>query len=165
MVANLGNDDPPTAKKGARGLRRRRRRESALVWWGGFAVLLGAAWWFGSWRLALIALLVWCLYQFLLVPTICRVMTRQGFSCREPARGRLFACGAAHQAVKNDAVWRLAGLRNPFRKPPDTSGERETGVLVVSAEARGRLAQADRALILLAALGTVVTIAGMIYGF
>ncbi|MFI0450813.1 hypothetical protein [Actinomadura sp. 6N118] len=165
MVANRGNEEPPTAKKGARGLRRRRRRESALVWWGGFAVLLLAAWWFRSWRLALIGLLLWCLYQFLLVPTICRVMTRQGYSCREPARGRLFACGAAHQSVKNDAVWRLAGLRNPFRKRPAPNAERETGVLVVSSEVRGRLAQTDRGLIILAALGTAVTIVGMVYGF
>ncbi|GAA2615987.1 hypothetical protein SMC26_09665 [Actinomadura fulvescens] len=165
--APIGRRDerPPPPKKGTRGLRRRRRRESALVWWCGFGALLVAAWWAGSWRLALLALLLWCLYQFVLVPTICRVMTRQGLPCREPARGRLFACGAAHQEVKNDAVWRLVGLRDPFRRRPAVDAPRETGVLVVSPEVRGRLAQADRSLIVLAALGTVVTVAGMVYGF
>lgn len=49
--------------------------------------------------------------------------------------------------------------------PPHGGGrERETGVVVFSPEVRGRLAQADRVMILLAAAGTVVTIIGMVYG-
>jgi ferric-dicitrate binding protein FerR (iron transport regulator) len=171
MAANQGKEEPPLTRKAAKaakaaiGRRRRRRRESALVWWGVFAALVVAAWWLRSWRLALLTLLLWCLYELVLVPTICRVTTRQGFSCREPARGRLFACKPGHQQVKNDALWRLAGLRNPFRKAPETDPHRETGTLLVSPVVRGRLAQADRALILLAAAGTLITIVGMIYGF
>ncbi|WP_433332754.1 hypothetical protein [Spirillospora sp. CA-294931] len=156
--------DAPSRKPRPQARRRRPRRESALVWWGGFAVLLLLAWWVGSWRLALITLLLWCLYEFLLVPTICRVMTAKGFSCREPARGRLFACGASHQEIKNEALWRLVGLRNPFAKAAPPDAERDTGTLVVSPELRSRLAQADRALLILAAVGTLVTLAGMLLG-
>ncbi|TDD74518.1 hypothetical protein [Actinomadura rubrisoli] len=160
MVANLGKAEPPAAR---RGTRRRRRRESALVWWAVFAAFAVAAWMLHSWRVALLGLLVWCLYQFLLVPTLCRIATREGHSCPERARGRLFACGPGHQRVKNDALWRLAGLRNPFRAKGDA--HRDTGVVVYSPPVRGRLAPADRALVLLAAAGTIVTVAGMVYGF
>lgn len=169
MVPNLGKAEPPAAK---RGTRRRRRRESALVWWALFAAFGVAAWMLHSWRVALLGLLAWCLYQFLFVPTFCRVMARQGFSCTERARGRLFACKPSHQQVKNDALWRLAGLHNPFRpKPPKPAQgkgaqyHRDTGVVVFSPAVRGRLAFTDRVLILLAAAGTVVTIAGTVYGF
>jgi hypothetical protein len=165
MVARQGKEEPPLTKKAATGRRRRRRRESALVWWGVFAILALAAWWLASWRLALLALLLWCLYELVFVPTICRVRSREGFSCRDPARGRLFACNPGHQQVKNDALWRLVGLKNPFRKPPKADPNRQTGTLVVSPAVRGRLAQPDRVLILLAAAGTLVTIAGMVYGF
>ncbi|GAA2426616.1 hypothetical protein GCM10010191_43930 [Actinomadura vinacea] len=171
MVATPGNEEPPPQRKGAPGKRgepgrrRRPRRESALVWWGLFALWGGVAWWLGSWRLALLGLLLWCLYQFLLVPALCRVMTRQGFACPAHVRGRLFACRDEHQQVKNDALWRLVGMRNPLRKKAEPDPNRETGQIVVSPEVRGRLAQADRALILLAAAGTLVTIAGMIYGY
>jgi hypothetical protein len=170
MVANPGDspaaERPPVQRKGTMGRRRRRWRESVLVWWGVFAALLVAAWLLWSWRVALLALLLWCLYEFVLVPTICRVTTRQGFSCREPVRGRLFACNPAHQQLKNDALWRLAGLHNPVRKKkvvPDPN--RDTGVVVYSAAVRGRLAQADRAVLMLAGLGTLITIIGMLYGF
>jgi hypothetical protein len=172
MVANLGDDDPPVARKAATGRRRRRRRESPLAWWALFAAVALAAWWTRSWRVALLGLLLWCLYEFVLVPTICRIMTRQGFPCREPVRGRLFGCGPAHQSMKNDALWRLVGLRNPFpgkreRAPepePDPEEEAETGVLVVSDSVRGRLAENDRMMITLAGVGTLVAVVGMIYG-
>ncbi|MFI0350621.1 hypothetical protein [Actinomadura sp. 9N407] len=152
-------------RKGGAARRRRPRRESALVWWAVFAVWAGAAWWQRSWRLALLGLLLWCLYQFLLVPTICRVMTRQGYSCREPVRGRLFACRVEHQRVKNGGLWRVIGMNDPFRRPAEPGSERETGQIVVSPAVRGRLSQIDRTMILLAAAGTLVTIAGMIYGY
>jgi hypothetical protein len=147
------------------GRRRRRWRESALVWWAGFGLLLATAWWLGSWRVALLTLLLWCGYEFLLVPTVCRVMPREGFSCREPVRGRLFACTPAHQQVKTDALWRLVGLHNPFRRRTAPDPNRQTGTVVYSPKVRGRLAQADRTVILLASAGTVVTIVGMVYGF
>src|SRR5262245_4189390 len=105
-----------SARKGNMGRRRRRRREPGYVWWIAFGGLAVAALLLASWRLALIALLAWCLYEFSLIPTVCRVMTRQGFACHEPVRGRLFACSSAHQQVKNDALWRAAGLGNPFRR-------------------------------------------------
>jgi ferric-dicitrate binding protein FerR (iron transport regulator) len=165
MVATPGNEGPPLQKRGEPGRRRRRRRESALVWWALFAAWAVLAWWLWSWRLALLGLLAWCLYQLMLVPTVCRVMTRQGFSCRERARGRLFACLAEHQQVKNDALWRLVGMRTRFRGKAEPDPNRETGQVVVSPAVRGRLAQVDRLMILLAAAGTLVTVVGMVYGY
>ncbi|MFB4301471.1 hypothetical protein [Actinomadura sp. NTSP31] len=163
MVANLGKEQPPAARRGTR--RRRPRRESALVWWVLFAAVAVAAWYLHSWRVALLGLLGWCLYEFLLVPTLCRVLTRQGAPCVERARGRLFACTRSHQHVKNDALWKLIGMRNPSRRRPGADEEGGTGVVVHSASVRGRLAPADRTLILLAGAGTIVTIAGTVYGF
>ncbi|HEX2317205.1 MAG TPA: hypothetical protein VHJ17_25890 [Thermomonospora sp.] len=145
------------------GRRRRRGREPVLVWWAAFAALLVLAWWPRSWRLALLTLLLWCVYEFLLVPTVCRVTTRQGFSCREPVRGRLFACTPAHQQVKTDTLFRAVGLPNPLHRPPRPT-ERDTGEVVYTPRTRGRLAQADRAMLLLATAGTLLTIAGMLYG-
>lgn len=161
MVANLGKQEPPGARRGARRLP---RRESALVWWALFAALAGLAWWLQSWRIALLGVLTWCLYEYLLVPTLCRVLKRQGHPCTERVRGRLFACGPSHQRLKTDALWRLAGIRNPFRDEPDEP-DPETGVVVYSADVRGRLTTMDRSLILLATLGTLATVVGMIYGF
>ncbi|MFG2085022.1 MULTISPECIES: hypothetical protein [unclassified Spirillospora] len=161
MVPNLGKEEPPAARKGARRLP---RRESALLWWALFAAFAGTAWWIRSWRVALLGLLTWCLYEFLLVPTLCRVLKRQGHPCTKRVRGRLFACGPGHQRLKNDALWRLAGLRNPFQKKDEEAGT-ETGVVVHSPDVRGRLTPVDRSLILLAALGTTATLVAMIYGF
>ncbi|MQY04416.1 hypothetical protein [Actinomadura macrotermitis] len=166
MVASPENESP-AARKAATGRRRRPRRESALLWWAGFAAIAVAAAWLRSWRLALAGLLLWCLYQFVLVPTICRIMTRQGYSCREPARGRLFACRPEHQRVKNDALWRLAGRRNPRgRRPaPPPDPNRDTGVVVYTPSVRGRLAQTDRLMILTAAVGTLTAVTCAFYGF
>ncbi|MFC5745963.1 hypothetical protein [Actinomadura rugatobispora] len=165
MVATPGNEEPPLQRRGEPGRRRRRRRESALVWWALFGAWAALSWWLWSWRMALLGLLGWCLYQLMLVPTLCRVRTRQGFSCRERARGRLFACRDEHQQVKNDALWRLVGMRNRFRRKAAPDPNRETGQVLVSPAVRGRLAQVDRLLILLAAAGTLVTVAGMVYGY
>jgi ferric-dicitrate binding protein FerR (iron transport regulator) len=162
MVPNLGKEEPPAAR---RGTRRRPGRESALVWWALFAAVAGAAWWLQSWRVALLGLLGWCLYQFMLVPTMCRVLSPQGAACTERTRGRLFACGRPdHQRLRNDALWRLAGLRNPFQREAARE-ETESGVVVVSRDVRGRLVPQDRSLILLAAVGTIAALVGMIYGF
>jgi hypothetical protein len=168
MVASPGNQGPSFPKrKSAAGNRRRPRRESPLVWWVGFALWAVAVAWFWSWRLAALGLLVWCLYQFLLVPTLCRVLTRQGAACTEPVRGRLFACRAEHQRLKNGALWRLAGLKDPFREknPPPPDPNRETGQVVVSPAIRGRLVPRDRLLIVLAALGTLGTVIAMVAGY
>lgn len=152
-----------------------RRREHPAVWWAGFAVVAAGGWLLGSrltgswrtesWRAALLLLLLWCLYQFCLVPTVCRVRTRQGFSCDEPVRGRLYACTADHQGVKNDALWRLVGLRNPVRRAQPSDPNRTTGLLVVSPPVRARLGQTDRIMLGLAAAGTLVAVAGAVRGY
>ncbi|MFD0901042.1 hypothetical protein [Actinomadura sediminis] len=168
MVANSGGERPseprpPSARKG--GSRRRPRREPAPVWWAGFAAFPAAALWLGSWRVAVVGLLAWCLYQFALVPTLCRVLTPQGYACAERARGRLFACGPEHQRAKNAALRRLAGRR---RRTANGGGHHDvhdgTGVVVVSGDVRGRLDVADRALLLLAAAGTAVAVAAIVHG-
>lgn len=140
------------------------QREHAAVWWIGFAALgIGILLMRSSWA-ALLLLVAWCLYQFCLVPTACRVGTRQGFSCAEPVRGRLFACTPAHQEVKTDALWGLAGVRNPFRRTREPDPNRTTGVLVVSPPVRARLALTDQVLIALAAAGTIITAVAGISG-
>jgi hypothetical protein len=154
---------PPSAPDDAQRRRRRRRREPAYAWWVLFAVIGLAAVLAKSWRLALLGLLLWCLYEFCLVPTRCRVLTRQGYSCVAPVRGRLFACARRHQQIKNDALWRLAGLRNPFRRlapPPDPY--RTTGVLVVSPRIRGRLENGDRVVLAVASLVTLAVAVGIV---
>src|SRR5262249_23216239 len=118
----------------------------------------------GAWRLALLGVLVWSLYEFSLNPTVCRVMTRQGFACHEPVRGRLFACSAAHQRVKNDAVWRAFGLPNPFNRPTHPDPTRDTGVVVYSPAVRARLTQNDRIMLTLAVAGSAVAIIGALLG-
>lgn len=147
------------------GRRRRRAREPVYVWWVVFGGLLLAAVLYNSWRLALIALLIWCLYQFALIPTVCRVMTRQGFSCTEKVRGRLYACTPAHQQVKTDALWRAVGISNPFRKQTAIQDpNRQTGVVVYSPAVRARLQENDRTMLLLAGIGTVITVVGTVAG-
>lgn len=145
--------------------RRRRWREPVYAWWGVFALLGAAAIVTESWRLALLGVALWCLYEFCLIPTTCRVLTRQGFACAEPIRGRLFACGTEHQQIKTDALWLLAGLSNPFhRPPPPPDPHRTTGVLVVSPRVRGRLSDSDRLVLAIAAVCTLLTVVGMVAG-
>lgn len=147
------------------GRRRRQWREPGFVWWIVIVGLLVAAVLLSTWRLALLALLVWCAYEFALNPTACRVMTRQGFACHEPVRGRLYACSSAHQQVKTDAVWRAAGLPNLFdRSTPPHDPERDTGVVVYSPSVRARLAQNDRIMLTLAGAGTLVAIVAALIG-
>ena len=145
------------------GRRRRRWREPGYIWWVAVVVLLAAALLFGTWRLALLALLVWSLYELSLNPTVCRVMTRQGFACHEPVRGRLFACSAAHQKVKTDSVWRAFGLPNPARRTRQDPN-RDTGVVVYSPAVRARLAQNDRIMVTLAVAGAVIAMLGALLG-
>jgi hypothetical protein len=145
------------------GRRRRRWREPVYIWWVAIAGLLVAAVLLSAWRLALLALLVWSTYELALNPTVCRVMTRQGFACHEPVRGRLFACTPAHQRVKTDSVWRAFGLPNPFRRPRQDT-QRDTGVVVYSPAVRARLAQNDRIMVTLAVSGAVIAIIGALIG-
>ncbi len=140
------------------GRRRRRWREPVYIWWVAIAALLIAAVLLSAWRLALLGLLAWCLYEFSLNPTVCRVMTRQGFACHEPVRGRLFACSSAHQRVKNDAVWRAFGLPNPFSRATHHDPNRDTGVVVYSPAVRARLAQSDRFVLTVAGVGSLLAI-------
>jgi hypothetical protein len=163
-MAGFSPSEETSTRKEHMGRRRRRVREPGYVWWSGFGVLLVAAVLLTSWRLALIALLAWCLYEFSLVPTVCRVMTRRGFACHEPVRGRLFTCSAAHQQVKNDALWAAVRLPNPFRRESAPDPNRDTGVVVYSPSVRARLAQNDRNMLALAAAGTIATIVIAILG-
>jgi hypothetical protein len=146
------------------GRRRRRWREPGYAWWIAFGVLLIVAALATSWRLALIALAGWCLYEFSLNPTACRIRTREGHICRQPIRGRLFACSAAHQELKNDALWRATGLRNPFRRRAAHDPNGETGVVVYSPPVRARVARDDLTILGLAALGSVASIVGTVIG-
>ncbi len=146
------------------GRRRRRWREPGYVWWIGFVVAGAAAVLVHSWRVGLLTLLVWSLYELSLTPILCRITTREGLSCHEPVRGRAFACSAAHQQVKNEALWGAAGIRNPFRRAPAFDPNRDTGVVVYAPEVRGRLPENDRTILALAALGTVVSIIGAVVG-
>jgi hypothetical protein len=144
--------------------RHRRWREPVYIWWVAIAALVIASVVLGAWRLALLALLMWCVYEFSLNPTVCRVMTRQGFACHEPVRGRLFACSAAHQRVKNDAMWRAAGLPNPFARATAHDPNRDTGVVVYSPAVRARLAQNDRLVLTIAGVGSLVAIIVAVIG-
>lgn len=146
------------------GRRRRRWREWRYAWWTGIAALLIVAVLLRSWRVGLLALLVWCLYEFALIPTLCRVMTREGFSCHEPIRGRLFACRPEHQRVKNDGLWRLVGMSNPFHRRVTGDPNRDTGVVVYSPTTRAHLAQNDRTILMLAGVGAFISLVGAIWG-
>ena len=145
------------------GRRRRRWREPGYLWWGAIVALLVAALLLGAPRLVLLALLVWSLYEFSLNPTACRVMTRQGFACHEPVRGRLFACSAAHQRVKTDSVWHAFGLPNPFNRTAQDPN-RDTGVVVYSPAVRARLAQNDRIILTIAGVACLVVILTAVVG-
>jgi hypothetical protein len=163
MVAGPDRAMPPPPRDEETARRSRRRREPVQVWWAGFAVLGLAAVATKSWRVALLGVLLWCLYEFCLIPATCRVLTRQGYSCAEPVRGRLFACARRHQQLKNDALWRLAGLRNPFRRlPAQPDPNRTTGVLVVSPRIRARLASGDRVVLAVASLITLAVVVGIV---
>ncbi|MBW8485340.1 hypothetical protein [Actinomadura parmotrematis] len=165
MAASPGSQPPSPVVRRAAGRRRRRRRESPLLWWLLFALLAGAAVLAESWRIALAGLALWCLYEFLLVPGICRIMLRQGHACREPARGRLFACGPEHQRLKNTALLRLAGRRpRPQPLPAPTDDGAGGGVLVHSTAVRGRLARTDRLMILVTVAATAAAVVLALYG-
>lgn len=146
------------------GRRRRRWREPVYIWWVAIAALLVASVLLSAWRLAILALLMWSVYEFALNPTLCRVMTRQGFACHEPVRGRVYACSAAHQRVKNDAMWRAAGLPNPFARATSDNPERDTGVVVYSPAVRARLAQNDRIVLTIAGVGSLVAVLVAVVG-
>jgi hypothetical protein len=163
MVADPERAVPPPPRDDESTHRRRRRREPVQAWWAVFVLFGVAAVLMRSWRVALLGVLLWCLYEFCLIPTTCRVLTRQGFSCPEPVRGRLFACARRHQQLKNDALWRLAGLRNPFRRlPAQPDPHRTTGVLVVSPRIRARLESGDRVVLAVAGLLTLAMLVGIV---
>lgn len=146
------------------GRRRRRSREPGYAWWIAFGVVLVVAALSTSWRVGLIGLAAWCLYQFSLNPTICRIRTREGHACREPVRGRLFACSPDHQGLKNEALWSATGLRKPFGGTAGHEPSSDTGVVVYSPSVRASLPQDELIILGFAALGTAASIVGMIVG-
>src|SRR5262249_32330047 len=118
-----------------------------------------------SWRILLLLLALWCCYEVALVPLRCRIRPNGGEMCANPIRGRAFGCGKAHQEIKNDSLWRLVGLSgSPFREQPAADPNRDTGELVWSPTKRGMMDPSDRTVLVLAALGTVVVIAGTAFG-
>lgn len=163
-MAGFSSSGREAARDGQMGRRRRRGREPAYVWWSAFGALLIVAAVMASWRLALITLGVWCLYELSLNPTICRIRTREGHTCDRRVRGRLYACCDSHQELKNDALWTAAGLHNPFRRPVEADPNRDTGVVVFSPSVRARVSQDDLVVLGLAALGTIAVVIGMVVG-
>jgi hypothetical protein len=140
-------------------------REPVLIWWAVFAGLALFALGRQSWRVALLLLALWCCYEVALIPLRCRVRPNGGETCVNPVRGRAFGCSRAHQEIKNDALWRLAGLSgSPLRRQPMADPNRHTGELVWSPAVRGTMDAADRAMLVLTGLGTLVTIAGTAFG-
>jgi hypothetical protein len=140
------------------------RERELIAWWLIFTTLVAIGVLFWQPRLLLVTLLLWCLYEFCLVPTKCRVKTRQGVSCMESVRGRAFAHSKPHQSVKNDGLWKLIGRSNPSHVPAGGGAPRDTGVVLVSPKFRGRLAEEDRIILYLAGAGTLVALIGMFWG-
>jgi hypothetical protein len=87
------------------------RRRTAIVWWLSIGTLSTGAIYIGTARLALLAVLVWALYQLAFRPTVCGVRTRSGLFCRRHVRGRLFACYTHSALAKQKAVTQLFGAR------------------------------------------------------
>ncbi len=163
MVSSPRKPSAPPPRKTSR--RRVGGRDAEqIAWWLLFAGLtvVGLLTW--TWRLLLLTLLLWSFYEFCLVRTRCRVKTRQGFECVEPVRGRVFAHDRRHQDVKNDGLWNLIGRPNPRYTPRISEPNRDTGVVLVAPRVRHRLDKTDRYILYLAALGTVVSLAGMLWG-
>ncbi|GAA3223444.1 hypothetical protein [Actinocorallia longicatena] len=149
---------------GASGSPRRRRDVEPLAWWTLFAVLVGIGVYTQNWRLLLVALLVWSFYEIALVPTVCGISTRSGQFCAEPVRGRAFGHDPRHQKVKNDGLWALIGMNNPFHKAQGDGSPRDTGTHVAGTRRRTELVVKDRALLTLAGIGTIVALGGMLWG-
>jgi hypothetical protein len=100
---------------------RRTRGPARPAWWTGIAALAALALYAGTWRMWALTVLVWCMYELCFCPTRCGVSAREDAPCRNPVRGRLFACGdvAGHQQLKTDALW----LRNPLTRLRLTHGD------------------------------------------
>ena len=98
---------------------KRTRAESQLAWWATIGAVGVATLYTGSWKLGALTMLLWSMYELCFCPITCSVATRRGgLPCRNGARGRLFACTQVpgHQRIKTDALWRLAGKRNPLAR-------------------------------------------------
>jgi hypothetical protein len=82
-----------------------------LAWWTGITALGAAAAYTGTWRLWALTVLAWSTYELCFCPTTCGVTTHESGPCRNPARGRMFACLGVpgHQRLKTEALWRLTG--------------------------------------------------------
>jgi hypothetical protein len=130
MVANQEQEVPSSTRKGTMGTRGLPVREPAWAWWILFAGLTVISWLAWSWRGPLCVLALWCLYEFVLIPTRCNISPRDGYVCADPVRGRLFACTPSHQRLKTDQLFRLFRLANPVHKPVAPDPNRATGEIV-----------------------------------
>jgi hypothetical protein len=104
--------------KGAAMLKGMRSRVH-LAWWTGFTALGAAAAYAGTWRLWALTVLAWSTYELCFCPTTCGVTTQESGPCRNPARGRMFACLGVpgHQRLKTEALWRLTGRLSTLPRP------------------------------------------------
>lgn len=99
--------------------RRRRRSRASGLSLGTFlflaTLLLAARHAWVAWvALAILWVFVLVLWVAFFKRTQCDVETGAGEGCGKNARGRLRACDLVkHKRAKNDALWRLVGLRNP----------------------------------------------------
>lgn len=99
------------------------KRTQKWLWWCGIATVGAAALYVGTWRMWALTVLTWSMYELCFCPTTCGVTAREGRPCRNPARGRLYACTKVpgHQQIKTDALWRLTG--SPLARLRVTSGQ------------------------------------------
>jgi hypothetical protein len=133
-----------------------------LAWWTGVALLGIVALYAGTWRLWALTVLLWSLYELCFCPTSCGVTTGGEASCRNAARGRLFACTdvPCHQRSKTDALWRPTVRHEPasrLRLPPG-EGVQAAHRRARLAPSRASIAPRQRFMAYVAVIGLVVTV-------
>jgi hypothetical protein len=143
---------------------KRGRSQAHLAWWTGMAAVAATAAYAGTWRMWALAVLAWSMYELCFCPTTCGVAIRDGTACRNPARGRLFACTGVttHQHLKTDALWHLPGQQNPLtrlRKPAGAGAPaaHRKAPLTPSPAEHGYVERNQRVMAYLAVASVVVT--------
>ena len=130
-----------------------------LAWWTGITALGATAAYAGTWRLWALTVLAWSTYQLCFCPTTCGVATHEGGPCRNPARGRMYACQTApgHQRLKTDALWGLTGHLHRLPRPRSRRAAHRKSSLTPSMVEHGYIHPNQRVLTYLAVTGAVVT--------
>jgi hypothetical protein len=112
-----------------------------------------------------LAVLTWSMYELCFCPTTCAVAIREATPCRNPTRGRLFACTEvpAHQHLKTDALWHLPGHHNPLTRlrPTPSDGApaaaHRKAPLTPSPSEHGYVEPTQRLMAYLAVIGLIAT--------